>query len=585
MKRSGNQERIRLLWSYGKRYCGWFAVAEGCILVSYTVSLLLPQNLARLTDTVFIGGHYDQLPRVIAAYGVLFAVATVFNFLYAYVWQTLKNRYVVDIKNDLFRHAVYAKATYLSHSNSGDLLSRIDRDCDECLNVVQRNLFHFVNSFLLCAGILVMVARINEWVAVILTGAALLPIVLTRVCGRLTERHARSVRETSGRLTGRLFEIVKGFRELRLLGAFDWATGQLLTPLKKLVRLGNRLRRVEFAVNKGTYLVNLTATIGIYGYCAFLVAGGEMTIGSFLAVIEYIALLHRKFNWILRIYLDWRARKASIDRVREVLETPGEQSGNCPITNLDTVEFDHVGFGYGREAAPADETGAPLPDRVLDGVSFTLRRGERVAVVGASGVGKTTLTDLLLRLYDPQEGVVRYNGLPASAYRLDELRRQIGVVSQDVRIFDGTVRYNLTFGREESDDALWTALSRADLKSTVEALPDGLDTMLSADGRGLSGGQKQRLMLARLFLCRASMVILDEATSALDVKTEERVTREVMTSGAQRITLIISHRKTTIEGCDRILLLEEGRVAGVGTHEQLLASSESYRRLFGEVVA
>ena len=206
-------------------------------------------------------------------------------------------------------------------------------------------------------------------------------------------------------------------------------------------------------------------------------------------------------------------------------------------------------------------------------------------MVGASGVGKTTLTDLLLRLYDPQEGVVRYNGLPASAYRLDELRRQIGVVSQDVRIFDGTVRYNLAFGREESDDALWTALSRADLKSTVEALPDGLDTMLSADGRGLSGGQKQRLMLARLFLCRASMVILDEATSALDVKTEERVTREVMTSGAQRITLIISHRKTTIEGCDRILLLEEGRVAGVGTHEQLLASSESYRRLFGEVVA
>ena len=271
MTEQTNIKRIGTVWSFGKKYISLFVIAEICILVSYAIALLLPLNLTRLTDEVLKGGRHELLSVVIRDYGVLFAIATVFNFIYAFAWQSLNNKYIVDVKNEVFRKTIFAKASFLSNMNSGDIMTRIDSDAEQFIHVVQRNLFHFVNSILLCGGIIWMVARINLIIAAMLIAAAALPIILTRLCGRLTQKYSKESSAITGIFTGRLFEILKGFREIRLSCANAWAKSQVLSPLRKLIALGNRTRRVDFFVGKGTYLINLSASLVIYGYSAHLI--------------------------------------------------------------------------------------------------------------------------------------------------------------------------------------------------------------------------------------------------------------------------------------------------------------------------
>lgn len=563
-------KRLRLVWQFGKRYWPLFLLAEICILVSYAVSLLLPLNLTLLTDQVLYGRNHALLGQVIQNYLWLFLVAAAFNAVYAAVWQNLQNRYIVDIKNEMFRKTLFARASWLSSMNSGDIMSRIDTDSEQFLHVVQRNLFHFVNSLLLCGGILVIVWMQNRLVALLLIAAALLPIVITRLLGILTQRYAQKSRDITGRFTGRLFEILKGMRELRLLCARKWADEQVLQPLKKLIALGNRLRRVDFALNKSVYFINLSASLVIYGVSVYLILKGEMTIGVFLAIIEYIALLHKKFNWMLRIYLDWFSRKVSIDRVAEVLEAQQEPAIGLPLTGgIQSLCLNHVTFGYGDKP-------------VLQDVCFRIDKGEHVAVAGVSGVGKTTLISLLQRLYEPQEGTVLVNGQDIRRYRLEDIRRRIGVLGQELVLFGGTVRENLLFGNEGcTDEDLLAACAEVGLEDCIRRLPQGLDTPMGTDAADMSGGQKQRLMLARLLLRDVDVLILDEATSALDTQTEQAVMRVILRKGRGLAVLIISHRRETVLTCGRVLVLENGRVAGDGSHEALRLSSPDYCALFG----
>lgn len=547
-----------------------FLIAEICILVSYTISVMLPINLAKLTDEVLYKGQYSLLPEIVRNYMFMFLTATVFNFIYAFVWQYLSNHYVLDVKNKLFEKIIFAKASFLSNINSGDMMTRIDGDAEQFIHVIQRNLFHFINSAIMCIGIVTLVAKFNPVVAIMLVIAAVLPIVITRLFGNFTEKYSKESREISGEMIGTLYEIIKGFREIKLFQAENFAFQKIFVPLKCLIALGNKIRDVDFWVNKLIYLVNLSASIIIYGYSAYLVLNGELTIGVFLAIIEYIALLHKKFNWILRIYLDWFNRKVSIDRVNEVLDLEGETLRGKEISSIDSVEFKNVEFSYNNENV------------VLNKFNLKINKGEKVGVVGGSGNGKTTTVSLLLDLYEPQNGLILINGIPISEINEASIRKNIGVVSQDIIIFEETVRYNLNLGNDFSDNELYEALDAVNLTEAIENLPKGIDTQISAASHNLSGGQKQRLMIARLLLKKPSFIILDEATSALDIETEKNIT-EYLSSGFSDNTtmLVISHRLEAIKNCDKIMVLDRHRIVDVGTHDELLRSSPIYFGLFG----
>lgn len=564
-----NRQRIKSIWQFGEKYIPFFLLAEVCILVSYAISVLLPLNLTELTDKVLYGEQYDLLPTVIRNYVLLFLVATVFNFIYAFVWQYLNNHYVLDVKNKLFEKIIFAKASFLSGMNSGDMMTRIDGDAEQFIHVVQRNLFHFINSAIMCAGIVVLVARLNLTISIMLVIAAVLPIVITRLCGRFTEKYSRESREISGQLVGKLYEIIKGFREIKLFQAESFAFKKIFIPLKRLIALGNNIRFVDFWVNKLIYLVNLSASIIIYGYSAYLVANGELTIGIFLAIIEYIALLHKKFNWILRIYLDWFNRKVSIDRVNVVLDLEEESRQGKEITSIDSIEFKNVDFSYNNQNV------------VLNNFNLKINKGEKVGIVGGSGNGKTTMVSLLLGLYETKNGSILINGIPISEINQATIRKNIGVVSQDIMIFEDTVRYNLNFDNDFSDEELYEALDAVNLTEVIDKLPEGIDTEISTVSHNLSGGQKQRLMIARLLLKKSSFIILDEATSALDIETEKDITEYLTSFSDDTTMLVISHRLEAIKNCDKIMVLDGHRIVDVGTHDELLRSSPIYFELFG----
>lgn len=370
-------------------------------------------------------------------------------------------------------------------------------------------------------------------------------------------------------MVGKLYEIIKGFREIKLFQAEGFAFKKIFMPLKRLIILGNNIRSVDFWVNKLIYLVNLSASIIIYGYSAYLVAKGELTIGIFLAIIEYIALLHKKFNWILRIYLDWFNRKVSIDRVKEVLNLDGETQEGEEITSIESIEFKNVDFAYDSENV------------VLNGFNLKINKGEKVGIVGASGNGKTTAISLLLGLYDTNNGSILINGIPLSEISLTAIRKNIGVVSQDIMIFEDTIRYNLNLGNNYSDEEIYEALNAVNLTEIIAKLPNGIDTEISAVSHNLSGGQKQRLMIARLLLKKASFIILDEATSALDVETEKNITEYLSAISNDTTMLIVSHRLEAIKKCNKIMVLDDHRIVDVGTHYKLLRSSPIYFELFG----
>jgi len=556
MESKNNLSRFKIIWRFAKKYTPLFMVAEVCILVSYAVSLLLPINLSLLVDEVLYNRQHELLLEVIRNYLLLFGFATMFNLLYGFAYQTLSNLYVVDIKNEMFRKLIFAKACFLSGMNSGDMMTRIDEDADQFIHVIQRNLFHFVNSIFLCAGIIVMVARINITIALLLIFAALLPIVFTRICGRFTQKYSQESRKVTGIFTGRLFEIIKGFREIRLSCAESWARAEVFTPLRSLIGLGNRIRRMDFFVNKGVYLVNLSASLILYGFSAALIWNGQLTIGLFLAVVEYVGLLHKKMNWIMRIYLDWYGRKASIDRVNEVLSIPGEDDGGIEIEDVESLEFNHVSFAYGGQ------------ENVLENVLFSIKQGEHTALTGASGAGKTTITGLILGFYKPTDGEILINGINLSEIKPSSIRKLLGVVSQDAVLLPDTIRHNLQLGVEYSDNELWGALEKTEMRDAVRTLPNGLDTFISVSGRELSGGQKQRLMLARLLLKNPKFIILDESTSALDTETEALVLERLRNYADGITTMIISHRLAAIKDCQRVISLEDKTVAQNETNQE-----------------
>ena len=246
----------------------------------------------------------------------------------------------------------------------------------------------------------------------------------------------------------------------------------------------------------------------------------------------------------MRIYLDWFNRKVSIDRVNEVLNLDGETQEGEEITSIESVEFKNVDFAYDSENV------------VLNGFNLKINKGERVGIVGGSGNGKTTAISLLLGFYNTNNGSILINDIPLSKINSTAIRKNIGVVSQDIMIFEDTVRYNLNLGNSYSDEEIYEALNAVNLTEIIAKLPNGIDTEISAVSHNLSGGQKQRLMIARLLLKKASFIILDEATSALDVETEKNITEYLSGISDDTTMLIISHRLEAIKNCNKIMVLD-----------------------------
>ena len=526
-------------------------VISASALVTFLGALVIPIYLVRLFGVSRAGARYAER---LVAHDLTFGL-------------------LADFRTSFYaRLEPLAPARLLRH-RTGDLLSRIVGDVEELQNVYLRIVAPVAVAFVTSLLTFVLLYSFDPLLALVALGFLLAAgIGVPLLVRRLVRKLGRKQLELRGELNARIVDGVQGAQDLIAFGREEDQERAVATLNRRLGRLQGRMAFVTGLQNAlGDLLMNL-AMLSVLVLAIPLVSGGEVR-GVYLAFLALVVLGSFEAVQPLGSAFQFLGRSIGAgERLFEIVDAEPEvkdPAGPLPIPRNHELEFDKVGFRYGNE------------DRfALEGVSFTLKRGKRVAVVGPSGAGKSTLAGLVLRFWDPTDGEISIGGRDVRCCAQDDVRALIGVVSQDTHVFNDTLRANLLLARlGATEDDLRTVLARAQLDELAERLPRGLDSPLGEQGLKLSGGERQRLSVARALLKDAPLFVLDEPTANLDPATERDLLDAVYRATQDRATLVITHRLVRMENMDEILVLERGRIVERGTHTELVAGHGTYRRM------
>ncbi len=567
--------------------------ANGVAVMATLCSVPIPLLLPLLVDEVLLG-HGDvalrYMDRLLPAslhqavgYISLMLLLTLllrlgallFNVLQARLFARLSKDIVYRIRLRLIERLKRIALREYESLGSGTVTTHLVTDLDTLDKFVGETLSRFLVAMLSLAGTSAILVWMHWKLALLILLFNPLVIMATVRLGKRVKHLKKQENDSTARFTESLSETLDAIQEVRASNRQDFF----------LARLGLRAREVrDYAVNsqwKSDASSRASALLFQFGIDIFRAAAmltvlfSDLSIGQMLAVFSYLWFMISPVEQLLNLQYAFYAAGGALSRINELLaraDEPHYPGGANPFENHETVGIDVHGlsFGYGAE-------------RVLDQLNLSIAPGEKVAIVGASGGGKSTLVQLLLGLYTPDSGSIRFGGATVQDIGLARVREQVAVVLQHPALFNDSVRANLTMGRACSDEACWQALGIAQLQDTVRSMPLGLDTVLGRSGVRLSGGQRQRLAIARMVLAEPKVVILDEATSALDAATEYNLHQALGRFLHGRTTLIIAHRLSAVKQADRVLVFDDGRIAEDGDHQQLMAEGGLYARLYGHL--
>ena len=571
------------LLPFMRRYQGRVILATVALVVAAVATLTIPVAFRMLIDQGFAVPDASAAEgtgtRVNFVFLALFGVATVLAIgtavrFYCVSW--LGERITTDLRQEVYAQVLRQDPSFFETLKTGEVLSRLSADTTLIQTLVGTSISLGLRNTLLFIGSLVMMVYSSPSLAGIIVGLLLLVVLPIMVFGRRVRKLSRDSQDRLADTGAMAGETLNAMQVVQAYGREPLETGRYQQTTN--VAFGSAIRR-----NRSRAVLTAMAITLVFGAIVFVlwlgahaVLDGRMTGGELTQFMLYAALVGGTTGVIAEVLGDVQRAAGATERLIELLEAePGIRSGTQPVTQHEggsgaSLAFESVGFHY---PSRPDE-------RALDDLSFTVAPGDTVALVGPSGAGKTTVFQLLLRFYDPQQGVIRLNGQPLADCDLASLRDAIGLVSQDSIVFSASAMENIRYGRlDATDEEVRQAARAAQAEQFIERMPQGYDTYLGERGVRLSGGQRQRISIARALLKNPPLLLLDEATSALDAESERAVQKALEMAMTGRTTLVIAHRLATIVNADRILVLEGGRLVETGSHEDLLRSSGLYARL------
>lgn len=560
---------------YTKPCAALLAPAVIAAVISVLLSLYTPVLVGRGIDYIIGKNNVDfsGVKRYVFLIAVTVALSAVFSWVMSYCTYKITYRAVSDLRCELYEKLNKVPLNYIDSTSRGDIIARMSVDIETVSDGMLQCFSQFLTGIVTIFGTIAFMLRINVKIALAVILITPLSIFVAAFITKLCHDKFREQSAVRGELSGCIEELVGGQKIVKAFSYEDRAQERFEEINGRLYKCGVLAQFYSALTNPCTRFVNgiVYAAAGVFGAVS-VISGGAMSVGQISAFLSYANQYTKPFNEITGVITELQAAFASARRVFAVLdeaEEIPEKEPPAPANADGKVDIKNVSFSY-------------KPDqKLLENVNVSVKNGQRVAIVGPTGCGKTTLINLLMRFYDVREGVIEVGGEDIRNMRRSELRAMYGMVLQDTWIYTGTIRENIAYGKPDAtEEEIIAAAKMCHCHSFIRRMPEGYDTVVSEDGGNLSQGQKQLLCICRVMLTNPPMLILDEATSSIDTRTEQKIQSAFAKLMKGKTSFIIAHRLSTIRDADVILVMKDGNIIEQGDHESLLEKGGFYANLY-----
>lgn len=543
-----------------------------------SIDLVLPMMTKNMVDKGITGKNLELLLKIIVAYSVMSVLARVLNLALGYIYATMRNRVAVKFRLKVLDHLSKLSGKFYTENKTGNLMSIVQSDIDIIENIDAELVFSIIKNSITAIISLYLMFRLQSVLFVVVVFIQILLVTTQRYFTKNIHSNVSMFRDEYGDTSNVVQEYVYNIMNVIISKSKRFFISQFIKGQRGLINKDIKIDVLMSGNMCVANIFNLMMSMAIYGYGGYMIINGDFTLGSLIAFQNYAGMLIGPCISIVNANNRIQQAKVSIERVYSILDEEPviDEDQNMleglRADNIKEISVENVKFGY--------ENDELEKKYILNNVSMKFKRGDISAIVGESGCGKSTLSKLMYRLWDVDDGSIKIDERDIRNIKLMSLRKCISVVSQEIVIFDSTIRNNISLGKKIPDDDILRVCSLAGLDDFISSLEAGLDTEIGEKGIKISGGQKQRISIARAMLCDSPIIIFDEATSALDNVSQDIIMDSIKKNLEDRIVIVIAHRLSTIKDVDKIFVMSNGKIAESGNHEELISKKGIYYKLY-----